>query len=99
RASANLSRPTVRPMVRLVLPRPELLLLKMRVPECVPGGNVLALALRKTVMFVVAPTARTPPLAERENQFVVLPMSQLSGWPPVLASVYVVKEGVNGPPK
>ncbi len=49
-------------------------------------------------MFVVPPPARVPLVAERVSQLKVLVTDQTIATAPVLLSVYVWLEGLNGPP-
>ncbi len=51
-----------------------------------------------TVTVVLAPAANVPLVSDNDTQTCVLPAVQFRAWPPVLLSVYVLADGLNGPP-
>ena len=63
-----------------------------------PGVNLLALLLMETVTVVLSPTASDEPVEDKLSHVCTFDAVQLIELPPVLVRVYVLLDGLNGPP-
>ena len=68
------------------------------VSEYEPTGQTVRIGVKGTVMFCCCLAARVPLVAEKVSQLEVLVADQTIATAPVLLSVYVWLEGLNGPP-
>src|SRR5579862_2803554 len=89
---------TVRLTEIFVPPPPLVVLVNVTVSEYVPGKRLLAFPLRETVTLVLAPPARVPLAGEIVSQLVVLVALQLTDPEPMFTRLYVLLDGLNGPP-
>src|SRR5258708_177018 len=82
----------------IVLPPPLVVLVNVMVSEYVLGARPLALPLSEAVTVVLAPAASEPLVAESVSQLAVLAALQFTDPEPILFRVYVLLDGLNGPP-
>src|SRR6267154_2401710 len=78
---------TVRVTLWLVVPLPLVRLVNVTALEYTPAARLLAFVLMETVILVLSPAARVPPVAVKSIQSWLELIDQLKGMPPLLVNV------------